>query len=119
MDNAARLNAEYPHLKYVIARHDRGNLKLFRMALEASDEKVLPVFTFQQLAWAFLRFSDLDPEWHVRQLYNDELVSLLLAPCTDVSWVLPNPLPKPLAAQDALLNLVDRGSFVSFLLGSR
>lgn len=58
------------------------------------------------------------PEWHVRESYNDELASLRLGSYTDVAWVLPNPLPEPLAAEGALLNLLDRGSFVGLLLAS-
>ena len=121
MDNATtdntRLNTGHSLLKYVIARHEEGNLQLFYVALEAGEEKALPVFSFEQLARAFLRSADLGPQWHLSTLYSGVLVSLLLGPYQDVRWVLPNPLPEPLTAEDALLNLVDRGSFVSFLLG--
>lgn len=68
------------------------------------------------LARGFLRSGDLGPEWRVRESHNGELASLLLGPYADVTWVLPNPLPEPLAAKDALLNLLDRGSFASSLL---
>jgi hypothetical protein len=84
--------------------------------LGAGDEKVLPVFSSEMLARGFLRSGDLGLEWRVRASHNGELASLLLGLYTDVMWVLPNPLPEPLAAEDALLNLLDRGSFVSFLL---
>jgi hypothetical protein len=102
--------------QYVIARHEEGHLELFCVSLTADDEKALPVFSFEELAWGFLRSGNLGPEWYVRESSNGELTSLLLGPCMDVRWVLPNPLPEPLAAEDALLNLVDRGSFVGFLL---
>jgi hypothetical protein len=68
------------------------------------------------LARAFLQSGDLGPEWHVKESYNGELASLLLGPYTNVMWVLPNPLPEPLAAEEALLNLLDRGSFIKLLL---
>ena len=52
----------------------------------------------------------------MRESHNGELVSLLPGPYADVMWVLPNPLPEPLAAEDALLNLLLRVRFLSFLL---
>ncbi|MDP8951713.1 MAG: hypothetical protein M3N18_05665 [Actinomycetota bacterium] len=77
----------------------------------------MPVFSLEALAHEFLRYHALDPEWHVRESHNEEMISLLLGPCADVERILPNPLPDPLAAQDALLNLIDRESFIGFLLG--
>jgi hypothetical protein len=100
----------------VISRREKGSPELIRISLRAGDEKALPVFSSEMLARAFLRSGDLGPEWRVRESHNGELVSLLLGPYTDGVWVLPNPLPEPLAAEDALLNLLDRGSFVGFLL---
>jgi hypothetical protein len=79
----------------------------------------LPVFSFEQLARRFLRSGNFGPEWYVRESYNGELISLLLGLCADIEWILPNPLPEPLAAQDALLNLMDRESFVYFLMALR
>lgn len=96
----------------MISRQEKGPRELLNIALGAGDEKVLPVFSSEMLARGFLRSGDLGPEWRVRESHNGELASLLLGPYTDVMWVLPNPLP----AEDALLNLLDRGSFVSFLL---
>jgi hypothetical protein len=84
--------------------------------LRAGAEEALPVFSSEILARGFLLSGNLGPEWRVRESHNGELASLLLGPYTDVMWVLPNPLPEPLAAEDALLNLLDRGRFVSFLL---
>jgi hypothetical protein len=102
--------------QYVIARHEKGGLELLRISVEAGDEGALPVFSFEELAKEFLRCGNLGPEWYVRESYNGELISLLLGPFTDIEWVLPNPLPEPFAAEDALLNLLDRGSFVSLLV---
>ena len=100
----------------MISRREKGVLELLRISLRAGDEEALPVFSSEMLARGFLRCGDLGPEWRVSEYHAGELVSLLLGPYTDVMWVLPNPLPKPLAAEDALLNLLDRGSFVSLLL---
>jgi hypothetical protein len=100
----------------VISRREKGSPELLNIALGAGDEKAMSVFSSEMLARAFLRSGDLGPDWRVRESHNGELASLLLGPYTDVTWVLPNPLPEPLAAEDALLNLLDRGSFVSFLL---
>jgi len=74
------------------------------------------VFSSEMVAWGFLRFSDLGSEWHIRESHSGELVSLLLGPYTNVTWILPNPLPEPLAAEDTLLNLLYRGWFLRFLL---
>ena len=98
----------------MISRREKGSPELLTSPCEAGDEKALPVFSSEMLARAFLRSGDLGPEWRVRESHNGELASLLLGPYTDVMWVLPNPLPEPLAAEDALLNLLDRGSFVAF-----
>jgi hypothetical protein len=102
--------------QYVISRREKGAPELLRISLRAGDEKALPVFSSEMLARVFLRSGELGPEWSVRESHNGELASLLLGPYTDVMWVLPNPLPEPLAAEDALLNLLDRGRFVSLLL---
>ena len=100
----------------MISRREKGTPELLRISLRAGDEKALPVFSSEMLARGFLRSGDLGPEWSVRESHNGELASLLLGPYTDVMWVVPNPLPEPLATEDALLNLLDRGSFVSLLL---
>lgn len=105
-------------LQYVIAHHENKGLELLRVPLEAGDKKALPVFSFEESARKFLRHGNLGPEWYVRESSNGELSSLLLGLHADVCWVLPDPLPQPLAAEDALPNLVDRRSFVSFLLAS-
>ena len=102
-------------MQYVIARHERGSLELLRISLEAGDKEALPVFSFEELAGEFLRSGNFGPEWYVRESYNGELISLLLGPFANVEWVLPNPLPKPLAAEDALVNLLDRRRFVGLL----
>ena len=101
--------------QYVIAQ-ESGSLELLRISLKAGDEEALPVFSLEEQAQEFLRVSDPGSEWRVREFHNGELASLLLRLHTDVAWVLPNPLPKPLVAEDALLNLMDRGSFVNLLL---
>jgi hypothetical protein len=115
--NATGLYAKrYATAQYVIARHEKEGLELLRVSLETGDEEALPVFSFEKLAREFLRSGNLGPEWYVRESYNGELVSLLLGPYADVEWILPNPLPEPLAAEDALLNLLDREHFVCLLL---
>jgi hypothetical protein len=115
--NATELCAErHATLQYVIAQHEKKGLELLRVSLQAGDEEALPVFSFQKLAREFLRSGNLGPDWYVRESYNGELVSLLLGPYANVEWILPNPLPEPLAAEDALLNLLDRENFVGLLI---
>jgi hypothetical protein len=96
--------------QYVVSRQEKGYPELLRISLRAAEEKALPVFSSEELARGFLRSGDLGSEWYVNESRNGELVSLVLGPYTDVRWVLPNPLPEPLAAEDALLNLPDRGA---------
>ena len=116
MDNETKPYAKQPAPpQYVIARHGEGSLELLRISLETG-EKALLVFSFEELAQRFLEYHALGSGWHVRESYNGEIISLLLASYADVEKVLPNPLPDPLAAQDALLNSMDRKSFISFLL---
>jgi len=62
----------------VIARHDKGNLKLLRVPLRVGDEKALPVFSAEELARWFLRSGNLGADWYVRESHNGKLVSLLL-----------------------------------------
>ena len=102
--------------QYVIARQEKGYPELLRISLQASEEKALPVFSSEMLARGFLRSGEFGSEWYVRESRNGELVSMLLGPYTKVRWVLPNLLPEPLTAEDALLNLLDLGSFVTLLL---
>lgn len=93
-------------------------MELLRIPLRAG-EKALPIFSFEELAQGFLKHRGLGPEWHIRESYNGEMISLLLGPCTDVERILPNPLPDPLAGQGALLNSMDRERFMDFLLTAR
>jgi hypothetical protein len=102
--------------QYVIVRHGKGSLELLCISSETG-EKVLPVFSVEELAQGFIEYRALGAGWHVGESYNGEMISLLFGPCTEVEKILPNPLPDPLAAQDALLNLMDRESFISLLLG--
>jgi hypothetical protein len=104
--------------QYKIPRRDGGPPELLRISLQAGDEKVLPVFSFEMLARGFVRCGDLGLEWRVRESHTGELVSLLLGPYADVMRILPTPLPKPLAAEDALLNLLLRGRSLSITPGS-
>ena len=97
-------------------RRDGGPPELMRISLQAGDEQVLPVFSFEMLTRGFVRCGDLGLEWRVRESHTGELVSLLLGPYADVMRILPNPLPKPLAAEDALLNLLLRGRSLSITL---
>jgi hypothetical protein len=88
---------------------ERRGPKLLRISLRAGDEKALSVLSSGMLARGFLRCGDLGPEWRVRESHSGELVSLLLGPYTDVISIRLNPLPGPLAAEDALRNLLLRG----------
>ncbi len=101
--------------RYAIARGNKGSPKLLYIPLEAG-EQALPVFSLEELAHKFLRYRAPGSEWHVKKFHDEEMITLLLGPYTGIDKVLPNPLPDPLAAQDALLNSIDREIFMEQLL---
>ena len=83
-------------------------------------EGVVPVFCSEGAARRYL--GSLAPEdgWHVREFSPGELVSLLFAVHERVAWVLPDPLPDPLAgrtpANDDRLPTVGRDEFIAQLV---
>ena len=104
---------------YVIVRREITCPELLRVFFE-SGEEVLPVFSSEEAARRFLiSYSHGEEAWRVRECSAGELISLLLGPCANVERVLLNPLQEPLAEEDALVNPIDRESFVASLLGSR
>ena len=116
MNNETKLHTGWSASpQYVIVRHRKGSLELLCISPETG-EKTLPVFSLEELAQGFLEHRTLRSEWHVTKFPIGEMISLLLGPRMDMERVLPNPLPDPLAARDALLNSMDRESFVGLLL---
>jgi hypothetical protein len=83
----------------------------------------LPVFSFKEEAKTFLGLSENDQEegrrWRIRETTAGELVSVLLAPCSDVRHVALDPLPLPLSRMMCSFCTIARERFVENLLMGR
>ena len=77
---------------------------------------MLPVFSSAEVARRFLASVALDEGWHIRAFSAGELVSLLFILHERVTWVLRNPPPGRLLAEDALSQRMSRDGFVEFLI---
>ena len=103
-------------LRYVISRRNGGAAKQLRIFLRAGDEKALSALS------SGMAGPGIPPVRRPRSGVACLRVSqrraglALLGPYTDVIRILPNPLPGPLAAEDALRNLLLRGEFLDCLL---
>jgi hypothetical protein len=100
---------------YLIARREATGFELPHTFFH-SGEEVLPVFSSAEVARRFLASVALDEEWHIRAFSAGELVSLLFILHERVTWVLPNPPPERLLAEDALSQRMSRDGFVEFLI---
>ena len=100
---------------YVIARRETTGFEVPHTFFHLGKE-VLPVFSSAEAARRFLPSLALGDRWHVRGFSGGELVSLLFILHERVAWVLPNPPPDLLLAEDALSRLTGRDSFVKFLI---
>ena len=102
-------------IHYVIARRETTGFELPH-TFSHSGKEVLPVFSSAEAARRFLASLALGDRWHVREFSTGELVSLLFILHKRVAWVLPNPPPERLLAEDALLQMMRRERFVEFLI---
>jgi hypothetical protein len=100
---------------YLIVGHGSKGLELPHIFSD-SGEEVLPVFSLEEAAREFLSLSSLGERWCVRGFSAGELVSLLFILHERVAWILPNPPPEDLLAEDALSHLTSRERFVEFLI---
>jgi hypothetical protein len=100
---------------YLIARREKTGLELPHTFFLMGEE-VLPVFSSAEAARRFLASLTLGDEWHVRTFSAGELVSLLFILHERVVWVVSNPPPGRLLAEDVLSHLTSRDSFVEFLI---
>jgi hypothetical protein len=60
----------------------------------ASDEEVLPVFSFEEEARAFLRLGTWRTGWQARETTAQELVAVLLGPSVGIERVVLDPAPE-------------------------
>lgn len=100
---------------YLIARRETTGFELPHTLFHLGKE-VLPVFSSAEAAQRFLASLALDDAWRVKGFSGGELISLLFIFHERVTWVLPNPPPERLLAEDALSHLTSRGSFIEFLI---
>lgn len=114
--DAAALAARRPVLlPCVILGHGDKGPELICIPLR-SGEGALPVFSSIEAAQNFIFSNALGWKWCAREYFASELV-WLLGLCTDVDWVLFDPLPCCLAAGDAPAKLMRWESFIDCLLG--
>jgi hypothetical protein len=86
--------------------------------LSDSGEEILPVFSSEEAAQAYLALSSLGEGWYVRGFSCGELASVLFAFHSRMKGILLNPRPGALLGE-GMVSLVGRDAFVSSLLGTR
>jgi hypothetical protein len=117
MNRAARATGRSPDSirrrprYWLIARDGHGWTEVLTREL-SSGESVLPVFSSEEDAGAFIR-PGADGGWRAKKTGTRELVSLLSGPCRDVKHVALDPWPKIMAETTISLVSVDRESFVA------
>jgi hypothetical protein len=102
---------------YVMARRETTGFEVPHTFFHLGQE-VMPVFSSAEAARRCLASQALGERWHVREFSTGELVSLLFILHERVAWVLPNPPLERLLAEDALSQLMRRGSFIDFLIAN-
>lgn len=63
------------------------------LTIEYDGEELLPVFSFKEEAEMFLSLDALEERWRLRQTATEELVSVLLGPCSEIDSVALDPMP--------------------------
>jgi hypothetical protein len=102
---------------YLIIGYRTKGLELPHSFSDSSAE-VLPVFSSEEAAQAYLALSSLGEGWYVRGFSRGELVSMLFAFHTGMEGVMLDPHPGALSG-DVTVSLVGRDAFVSSLLETR
>ena len=76
---------------WLIATRTHGRMEV--LTIDAGDEVVLPIFSFQEEGELFLHLEATAADWWPRETTTGELVSLLLCLCAGVDKVALDPLP--------------------------
>lgn len=106
----------HPVLKHhTLARRGEHGPELLHVALRDGRE-VLPVFSSEETARAFLRSRDLGEIWYARECYAGELVSLLLGLYSGLDGVLLDPVDGNPLDGYVPENFMYGESFVGYLL---
>ena len=99
---------------YLIVGHGSKGLELPDILSDLA-EGILPVFSSEEAAKAFLALSSFGERWYVRGVSGGELVSMLFAFHAGMEGVLLDPHPGVLSG-DPAISLVGRNAFMSSLL---
>jgi hypothetical protein len=100
---------------YVVTRRETTGFEVPYTFFHLGKE-VLPVFSSAEAAQRFLASLALGESWHVRGFSTGELVSVLFILHERVAWILPNPPPGRLPAEDERWHLTSRDTLVEFLI---
>lgn len=117
-ERAAR---ERPGTTYwLIAKNETGPIEVFTIDGKGEEgEEVLPVFSHQEEAEMFLWLGEVGASWHARESAAGELTSILYGPCSGVTKVVLDPLPKMLEEKTVSLVSLSQKRFIERILSGR
>ena len=101
---------------WLVVNHHGGRMAVLTVTL-ASGERVLPIFSLEDEAEAFVRFRGLEGGWRARSTGVGELVSVLYGPCASVQRIALDPPPEIEVRMALGLTSTSRESFVDHLIG--
>ena len=91
---------------WLITNHENGLMDVFTLGSDGGRE-ILPVFSFEEEAEAFIRLRETETGWRTREIMAGELTSLLHGPYAGVKKVALDPLP--ISASETIFDLVSWG----------
>jgi len=98
---------------WIITSYQHNQMEILTVDPDG-DGGFLPVFSFEEEAEAFLQLLGDEGNktgWRSKETTAGELISVLLAPCAEVKWVAPDPLPLSYGGADLALVSVNRYRF--------
>lgn len=104
---------------WLIANHENGRMGVFTLRADDYSREVLPVFSFEEEAEAFLWLGAPETGWRARETTAGELISLLYGTCAGVKQVALDPLP--VVYGEMVFDLVGSGreDFLRDFVGTR
>lgn len=108
------LDSHSVFLRHLIVRHENNQFNL--LTLPTREGEVLPVFSTELAALAFLRLSDFEADWHVRESTAGELISLLMGHMEDADLVTVDPPSTITTGELEGIELADKRDFISSLM---
>ena len=103
---------------WIITRYRNNQMEILTIAQGGEAESSLPLFSFKEEAEVFLGLFEDDHkrDWQSRETSAGELVSVLMAPCTNAKQVVLDPLPFPCSRAMLPLLSVSKERFVRGLM---